>query len=162
VASGTDTAIAIRATLVSILPPHRIYFKSCILTTKEFVTKFDNLSMMEILNLTMNEDRIRTMKLAFKGDALEMVIADLKFDGNHLAVDIVVPDARIKQLFEDEIYDFLYRFKKNRYIVSSLDIHTGAVVQSAKENSSQMKNIKEKWLKIMNPEIVSGKLDVFA
>ena len=118
--------------------------------------------MMEILDLTMKEDRICTMKLAFKGDALEMVIADLKFDGNRLAVDIAVPNGRAKQLFEDEIYDFLYRFKKNRYVISSLNIHTEQVTQAIRESTSPMKNIKEKWLRVMNPENSPRQLDVFA
>jgi len=110
----------------------------------------------------MREDKIYTMKLAFSGDTLKMVTADLKFDGNHLAVDITVPNGRAKQLFEDEIYDFLYRFKKNKFVISSLNIHTEAAIQIAKETKTPVKSVKEKWLRVINPESLSGHLDVFA
>ena len=71
----------------------------------------------------MRDDRICTMKLAFRCVNLEMVIMDLRFEGNRLAVDISVANEHIRHLFEDEIYDFLYHFKKNQFVISSLNIH---------------------------------------
>ena len=76
----------------------------------------------------MQDEKIRTMKLAFRCTGLEMVIMDLHFDGNRLAVDVSVANDRIRHLFEEEFYDFLYRFKKNNYIISSLNIHVGEEV----------------------------------
>ena len=46
--------------------------------------------MMEILDIAMQDEKIRTMKLAFRCTGLEMVIMDLHFDGNRLAVDVSV------------------------------------------------------------------------
>lgn len=104
----------------------------------------------------MRDDRLCAMKLAFRCENLEMVIMDLRFDGNRLAVDISVANERIRHLFEDEIYDFLYHFKKNRFIISSLNIHV------AEERPSAVSELKEKWLKVMYPETSSCQLDAFA
>ncbi len=103
----------------------------------------------------MREDRIYTMKLAFRCVNLEMVIMDLRFDGNRLSVDISVANDRIRHLFEDEIYDFLYHFKKNRYIISSLNIHVD-------EEERPCSDLKEKWLRAMYPETRGCRLDAFA
>ena len=92
--------------------------------------------MMEILDIAMQDEKIRTMKLAFRCTGLEMVIMDLHFDGNRLAVDVSVANDRIRHLFEEEFYDFLYRFKKNNYIISSLNIHVGEEEKSCTEHHS--------------------------
>ena len=118
--------------------------------------------MMEILDLAMRDDKIHTMKLAFRCKNLEMVIMDLQFDGNRLAVDVSVANEHIRHLFEDEFYDFLYRFKKNDYIISSLNIHVGEEEEPCPEHPSVTSELKEKWLKVMYPETSSGLLDAFA
>ena len=118
--------------------------------------------MMEILDIAMRDEKIHTMKLAFRCKNLEMVIMDLHFDGNRLAVDVSVENERIRHLFEDEFYDFLYRFKKNNYIISSLNIHVGEPAESCPESVSATSDQKEKWLKVMYPETGSGLLDAFA
>ena len=110
----------------------------------------------------MQDEKIRTMKLAFRCTDLEMVIMDLHFDGNRLAVDISVANDRIRHLFEEEFYDFLYRFKKNNYIISSLNIHVGEGEKSSEDHHSTASDLKEKWLKVMYPETCSGLLDAFA
>ena len=118
--------------------------------------------MMEILDIAMQDEKIRTMKLAFRCTGLEMVIMDLHFDGNRLAVDVSVANEHIRHLFEDEFYDFLYRFKKNDYIISSLNIHVGEEEEPCPEHPSVTSELKEKWLKVMYPETSSGLLDAFA
>ena len=118
--------------------------------------------MMEILDIAMRDDKIHTMKLAFRCTGLEMVIMDLHFDGNRLAVDVSVANEHIRHLFEDEFYDFLYRFKKNDYIISSLNIHVGEEEEPCPEHPSVTSELKEKWLKVMYPETSSGLLDAFA
>ena len=117
---------------------------------------------MEILDMSTRGDRICTMKLAFRCVNLQMVIMNLCFDGNRLAVDISVADEHIRHLFEDEIYDFLYHFKKNNFIISSLNIHVDGVEKSSQEHASAASDLKEKWLKVMYPERVSCQLDAFA
>ncbi len=115
--------------------------------------------MMEILDIAMREDRIYTMKLAFRCTSLDMVIMDLRFDGNRLAVDVSVSNEHIRHLFEDEFYDFLYHFKKNHFIISSLRIHVGEVEKPAEAHSSAASDLKEKWLKVMYPQTGSRLLD---
>ena len=117
--------------------------------------------MMEILDIAMRDEKIYTMKLAFRCTNLEMVIIDLHFDGNRLAVDVSVANEYIRHLFEDEFYDFLYRFKKNNYTISSLNIHVGKE-ETFSEQPSVTSELKEKWLKVMYPETCSGLLDAFA
>ena len=118
--------------------------------------------MMEILDIAMREDKIYTMKLAFRCTTLEMVIMNLHFDGNRLAVDVSVANEHVRHLFEDEFYDFLYRFKKNHFIISSLKIHVGEEEKLQVEQSSADSDIKEKWLKVMYPRSSSRLLDAFA
>ena len=118
--------------------------------------------MMEILDVAMREDRIYTMKLAFRCVSLDMVIMDLRFDGNRLAVDISVADEHIRHLFEDEIYDFLYHFKKNNFVISSLNIHVDEEEKPSPEHYSLASELKEKWLRVMYPETGSCQLDAFA
>ncbi|MBO7516703.1 MAG: hypothetical protein J6T61_03050 [Spirochaetia bacterium] len=118
--------------------------------------------MMEILDIAMRDEKIYTMKLAFRCTTLEMVIMDLRFDGNRLAVDVSVADEHIRHLFEDEFYDFLYRFKKNNYIISSLNIHVSGEEEPSSGQPSVASDLKEKWLKVMYPETSSGLLDAFA
>lgn len=118
--------------------------------------------MMEILDIAMQDEKIRTMKLAFRCTGLEVVIMDLHFDGNRLAVDVSVANDRIRHLFEEEFYDFLYRFKKNNYIISSLNIHVGEEEKSCAEHHSAASDLKEKWLRVMYPETGSALLDAFA
>ena len=118
--------------------------------------------MMEILDIAMRADKIYTMKLAFRCTNLEMVIMDLRFDGNRLAVDVSVADEHIRRLFEEEFYDFLYRFKKNHFIISSLSIHVGDGEEPRTEPSSAGSDVKEKWLKVMYPNSGSRLLDAFA
>ena len=118
--------------------------------------------MMEILDIAMRDEKIYTMKLAFRCTNLEMVIMNLRFDGNRLAVDVSVANEHIRHLFEDEFYDFLYRFKKNHFIISSLNIHVGEEEKPQIEQSSAGSDIKEKWLKVMYPNSSSRLLDAFA
>ena len=118
--------------------------------------------MMEILDIAVQNEKIHTMKLAFRCTDLEIVIMDLNFDGNRLAVDISVANDRIRHLFEEEFYDFLYHFKKNNYIISSLNIHVGEEEKTCSEHHSVASDLKEKWLKVMYPETSSGLLDAFA
>ncbi|MBR5672492.1 MAG: hypothetical protein IKX02_03535 [Spirochaetales bacterium] len=118
--------------------------------------------MMEILDIAMRDEKIHTMKLAFRCTNLEMVIMDLKFDGNRLAVDVSVANEHIRHLFEEEFYDFLYRFKKNNYTISSLNIHVGEDEKPCPQQPSAASDLKEKWLKVMYPETGSGLLDAFA
>ncbi len=110
----------------------------------------------------MREDKIYTMKLAFRCTTLEMVIMNLHFDGNRLAVDVSVANEHVRHLFEDEFYDFLYRFKKNHFIISSLKIHVGEEEKIQVEQTSADSDIKEKWLKVMYPRSSSRLLDAFA
>lgn len=110
----------------------------------------------------MQDEKIRTMKLAFRCTDLEIVIMDLNFDGNRLAVDVSVANDRIRHLFEEEFYDFLYRFKKNNYIISSLNIHVGGEEEPSSGQPSVTSDLKEKWLRVMYPESSSGLLDAFA
>ena len=118
--------------------------------------------MMEILDIAMRDEKIYTMKLAFRCKDLEMVIMDLHFDGNRLTVDVSVKDERVRHLFEEEFYDFLYRFKKNNFTISSLNIHVGEAEEPCQDHSSVTSDLKEKWLKVMYPETSSGLLDAFA
>ena len=118
--------------------------------------------MMEILDITIREEKICTMKLAFRCKSLDVVIMDLHFDGNRLAVDVSVADERIRHLFEDEFYDFLYRFKKNNFIISSLRIHVGEDPKPTQVHPSAASDIKEKWLKVMYPQDGSRLLDALA
>ena len=118
--------------------------------------------MMEILDIAMRADKIYTMKLAFRCTNLDMVIMDLRFDGNRLAVDVSVANDHIRHLFEEEFYDFLYRFKKNHFIISSLNIHVGEEEKPQIEQSSAGSDVKEKWLKVMYPDSSSRLLDAFA
>jgi hypothetical protein len=118
--------------------------------------------MMEILDIAMRDEKIYTMKLAFRCKSLDVVIMDLRFDGNRLAVDVSVADEHIRHLFEDEFYDFLYRFKKNHFIISSLKIHVGEETKPAFEPSTAASDIKEKWLKVMHPHTGSRLLDALA
>ena len=118
--------------------------------------------MMEILDMSTRGDRICTMKLAFRCVSLDVVMMDLCFEGNRLAVDISVANDRIRHLFEDEIYDFLYHFKKNRFIISSLDIHVEGDEKPLPEHSSAASELKEKWLRVMYPETTGCQLDAFA
>ena len=117
---------------------------------------------MEILDIAMREDKIYTMKLAFRCTTLEMVIMNLRFDGNRLAVDVSVANEHIRHLFEDEFYDFLYRFKKNHFIISSLKIHVGEEEKPQVEQPSAVSDAKEKWLEVMYPRSSSRLLDAFA
>ena len=118
--------------------------------------------MMEILDIAMQDEKIRTMKLAFRCTGLEMVIMDLRFEGNRLAVDISVANEHIRHLFEDEIYDFLYHFKKNQFVISSLNIHVDEDEKPCQEHSSLAADLKEKWHRIMYPETCGCQLDAFA
>lgn len=118
--------------------------------------------MMEILDLTLRNERIYTMKLAFRSESLEMVMMDLRFDGNRLNADISVPNEQIRCLFEDEIYDFLYRFKKNSYIISSLNIHVEQEETPVATPVSRTSELREKWLKAMEPRTGTCHLDAFA
>lgn len=118
--------------------------------------------MMEILDIAMKDDKICTMKLAFRCKSLDVVIMDLHFDGNRLAVDVSVGNEHIRHLFEDEFYDFLYRFKKNHFIISSLRIHVGEEHKLSEPSLAAVSDIKEKWLKVMNPQGSFRLLDALA
>ena len=110
----------------------------------------------------MRDERISTMKLAFRCTNLETVIMELHFDKNRVAIDIYVSDEATQHLFEDEFYDFLYRFKKNQYVISALNIHVGEESKLCPEQSSDVSDLKEKWLKVMYPKTSSSQLDAFA
>ena len=118
--------------------------------------------MMEILDLTRQDDSACTMRLAFRCDTLDTVTVELRFYSGRLDVDISVANDRIRHLFEDEIYDFLYRFKRNRYTISSLNIHLDRDDSFIPVASSCISDLKEKWLKAMNPHIGECRLDAFA
>lgn len=109
----------------------------------------------------MRGDKIYTMKLAFRCDALEMVM-DLHFDGNCLAVDVSVENDKVRHIFEEEFYDFLYHFKKNHYTISSLNVHVGEEEKAQPLHNSAALDLKEKWNKIMYPQSCSRVLDTFA
>ncbi|MBO7430001.1 MAG: hypothetical protein J6U56_03175 [Spirochaetia bacterium] len=117
---------------------------------------------MEILDIAMQGDKIYTMKLAFRCTGLDVVIVDLRFDGNRLAVDVSVANEHIRHLFEEEFYDFLYRFKKNHFIISSLNIYVGEEEMPRVERPAAVSDVKEKWLKAMDPCTGSRLLDAFA